>query len=299
MIDIQSYRRFFAEEIEAVARLSSAALIDALATVPREGFLPPGPWTVLADGDLASMSAGMMPSARVRTRTTVDSDPRRVYHNIVVAIDPSRQLFNGQPSTVSTWIDAIDPRPGQRVLHIGAGLGYYTAIMAHTVGPSGRVVAYEVDEALGAEVRQNLASMPWVNVRIGNAAAPLDEPFDAILVNAGVTHPLDVWLDALVPGGHMILPLTSAIPAMGPTIGKGLVFLLTKQHDGSFTARVIAFVSIYSAVGIRDEQVNERLGKAMMGGPMQWTAVTGLRRDAHDAGPSCWLHTDSFCLQRF
>ena len=37
-------RRFFAEEIQAICNLQTAALVEALATVPREQFLPPGPW---------------------------------------------------------------------------------------------------------------------------------------------------------------------------------------------------------------------------------------------------------------
>ena len=156
MIDMLDRRRFFAEELEAVCKLRSPALVDAFATVPREQFLPPGPWTVMADSDFMS---GM------RLRPTPDADPARIRHNIAVAIDPTRQLFNGQPGTLGVWIDALDLAAGARVLHIGCGLGYYTAVMAHCVGPTGRVVAFEVDEALAAQARQNLASLAWVEPR--------------------------------------------------------------------------------------------------------------------------------------
>ena len=281
-------RRFFAEEIEAVARLRSPALVDALAAVPRERFLPPGPWTVLADADITGMSPA-------KTRQTADADPARVYHNIGVAIDPERQLFNGQPATLAPWIDALELAPGGRVLHIGAGLGYYTAVMAQCVGPGGRVVAFEADEALAAQARSNLASMPWVDVRADASAHPSGEPFDAILVNAGVTHPLDAWLDALAPAGRMILPLTHAMPAMG-NVGKGLVFLVVRDEGAAFSARLAGFVVVYSAVGIRDEFLNAQLGKKMQAGPQQWTAVTRLRRDPHDPSLTCWLHAPHFCL---
>jgi protein-L-isoaspartate(D-aspartate) O-methyltransferase len=180
------------------------------------------------------------------------------------------------------------------VLHVGCGLGYYTAVIAETVGPTGRVVACEIDESLADRARRNLSALPC-DVRHGDGSAPAKETFDAILVNAGVTHPLRSWLDALAAGGRMLLPLTGTMPAMAPTIGKGIAWLLTKQDDGSCTTRVVGVVAIYSAIGVRDDEVNARLGKAMMGGPQQWAAVKRLRRDSHDADASCWLHGDGWC----
>jgi protein-L-isoaspartate(D-aspartate) O-methyltransferase len=287
MMDLALRRRFFAEEIEAVARLRSPLLVEALASVPRERFLRGGPWTVLAEVDFTG-------TAPAKTRETPDADPARVYHNIGIAIDPARQLFNGQPATLAPWIDALDLAPGSRVLHLGAGLGYYTAVMAHCVGSSGHVLAIEADNALAEGARDNLHSMPWVAVRAGDGTGALDGPFDAILVNAGVTHPLDAWLDALAPGGRMILPLTATMPAMR-TIGKGFVFLI-RRGDAGFSARLHGFIAIYSAVGIRDESLNTALGKAMMSGPQGANGVARLRRDAHDPADACWLHASSFCL---
>ena len=80
-MDMNERRRFFAEEIEAIANLRSATLVDALATVPREKFLRPGPWLVKSEADFAAPP-----------RQTPDADPRHVCHNLVVAIDPARQL---------------------------------------------------------------------------------------------------------------------------------------------------------------------------------------------------------------
>jgi protein-L-isoaspartate(D-aspartate) O-methyltransferase len=289
LMDLEMRRRFFAEELEAVSKLRSPALVDAFAIVPRERFLRPGPWTVVAEGDIMG---------GLRTRLTKDADPARVYHNITVGIDPDRSLFNGQPGTIAVWLDALDLAVGARVLHVGCGLGYYTAIIAQCVGSGGRVVAFEIDNVLAAEARRNLASTPWVDVRHADGSQMLDERFDAILVNAGVTHPLDSWLDALTAGGRMILPLTSAMPEIGPTLGKGLVMVLTKQETGDFTARVLAFVVIYSALGVRDSFLNDRLGLAMMSGPPQWQAVSRLRRDAHETALTCWLHGPTFCLSQ-
>jgi len=282
-------RRFYAEELEAVCRLRSPALVDALAAVPREHFLPPGPWTVLVDVASASGSG-------IQTRVTADADPARVYHNIGVAIDPSRQLFNGHPGTIAPWIDALDLAPGGRVVHVGCGLGYYTAIMAHAVGASGAVLAFEADEVLANGARANLQSYPQVDTRCGDASGPIHGRFDAVLVNAGLTHPLESWLDAVKPGGKLVLPLTATMAAMGPTIGKGIVLLLTKQDIDNFAVRLLGFAAIYSAIGVRDAGMNDQLGKAMMAGPMRWQGITRFRRDAHQPSESCWLHGATFCL---
>jgi protein-L-isoaspartate(D-aspartate) O-methyltransferase len=178
---------------------------------------------------------------------------------------------------------------------VGAGLGYYTAVMAHCVGSAGRVLAFEADAALAQSARDNLASMPWVEVRADADADPGGgQTFDAILVNAGVTHPLDCWLDALAPGGRLILPLTSAMPAMG-NIGKGVVSRIARVSDG-YTASLSGFVAIYSAVCLRDDTMNAALGKAMMTGLARANAVTRLRRDEHEPSPACWLHGKGFCL---
>ena len=280
-------RRFFAEEIQAVAGLKSAALVEALATVPREAFLPRGPWVV--QGDVSG------------ARPTPDGDPRHVYHNYSVAIDPERQLFNGAPALVAGAIDKLGVRPGMRVLHVGAGLGYYSAILAHITGPSGRVVAIEVDKELAAQAQANAAAMTWLDVRAGDATTAFDEAFDVMLISTGVTHPQPAWLDALAEGGQMILPLTAVIPAMGP-VGKGVMVLVTRRsaddastsYEASFAARALTFVAIYSGLGLRDDALNEQLGRALMRAP--FPRLTRLRRDTHDAEPTCWLHGADFCL---
>src|SRR6185503_17380813 len=134
----------------AAARLTTPGLQDAFAAIPREAFLPPGPWLVVGEGQ--------------KPQQTPDADPRQVYENVSVAIDPARQLFNGAPAFLARMIDKLALRPGLRVLHIGAGLGYYSAVIAHLVGPTGTAVATEIDEALAGAARSNLAAMPWVTV---------------------------------------------------------------------------------------------------------------------------------------
>ena len=66
---------------------------------------------------------------------------------------------------------------------------------------------------------------------------------DAVLINAGVTHPLDVWLDALAPGGRLVLPITATAPSMGP-IGKGFMVLVTVTRGSQpYAVRMLTFVA--------------------------------------------------------
>jgi hypothetical protein len=84
-------------------------------------------------------------SERRRTR-----DPNQLYRDVVVAIDPRRGLNNGQPSGVATWLHFLELQAGGRVLHVGCGLGYYTAIIAAAVAP-GEVIGVELDAALASK----------------------------------------------------------------------------------------------------------------------------------------------------
>ena len=70
-MDLDLRRRFFAEEIEAVCKLRSVALVEALAAVPREHFLPPGPWTVLADVDFGMSTPGSSVAASCEAKRVI------------------------------------------------------------------------------------------------------------------------------------------------------------------------------------------------------------------------------------
>lgn len=282
MTDIVSSRRAYAQTIASAAGITTPGLVEALATVPRERFLRPGPWLVINAAN-----------AKAQPQWTADGDPVHVYQDASVAIDPDRQLFNGAPSFLAKLIDSLALGPGSRVLHVGAGLGYYSALMAHITGPTGRVVAVEVDATLAAEARTNLASMPWVEVRHDDGTRA-DGPFDAVLVNAGVTHPQNSWLDALAPGGRLLLPLTVAMPAMGASIGKGVMLMIRLTPNGDFVPEVRSFVAIYSALGLRDATIEASLGQAMR--RTSFPNLTRLRRDSHTNAEGCWLHIDGCCL---
>jgi protein-L-isoaspartate(D-aspartate) O-methyltransferase len=280
---LEDYRRFYAEEIAAVTATQSHALLEAFAKVPREHFLGPGPWQI-AGPDFAVGSQS-------KYRETEDADPRRIYHNVVVAIDGKRNLNNGQPGALAGWLDRLEVAPGEHVFHLGAGLGYFTAILSELVGPAGRVTAIEVDPDLAARARKNLAPWPNVEMHAGDGGEFDPGPVDAIFVNAGVTHPLPLWLDQLKDGGRLVLPLTFDV-GVG---GKGVMLRVMREGE-RYAARFLSLVMIYSSTSVRDAQMNAALAK-QIGSPKLFS-LQSLRRDAHQEEETCWLHGDGFCFSQ-
>jgi protein-L-isoaspartate(D-aspartate) O-methyltransferase len=277
-------RRRYAEDIRAASRLRSAALVRAFAVVPRERFLGPGPWQIL--GAEPSLWRGLPRSTPGGYRMTPDSDPKHLYQNVLVAIDPSRRLNNGLPSGIAFWLDALDLHAGDDALHVGCGTGYYTAIMAEVVGPDGRVIGVEIDAGLAPRARENLAYLGNVEVLHGDGGEGTGASFDAIFINAGASYPRDVWLDSLKPGGRLILPLTT-------DEGKGGM-LKVERGEGGYAARFLSTVSVFPCVGSRDAESSLRLSRALAGGRPK--SVQSLRRGGHEADGTCWLHGRGFCL---
>jgi protein-L-isoaspartate O-methyltransferase len=124
---VEQVRRWYAEELRFTARVSSPTVVDAFATVPRERFVGPGPWLIKSPMNLAEYWV------------SEDADPCHVYHDVLIALDEARGINNGQPSLWAYLFNQIGIIAGEHVLHLGCGTGYYTAIAAELVGPTGKV----------------------------------------------------------------------------------------------------------------------------------------------------------------
>jgi protein-L-isoaspartate(D-aspartate) O-methyltransferase len=285
---IDECRRFYADEIRFAAGISSPELIEAFARVPRERFLGPAPWE-LGSPDIRAMSSAGLGEM---SYTPVD-DPRQVYHNVVVALDKENDINNGQPSALACWINALDLKPGARVYHLGCGVGYYTAIMAETVGAQGSVVSSEVNLHLASRAKENLSVYSNVTVHAGDGAEFDPGPCDAILVNAGVTQPLPLWLDRLRDRGCLVLPMTMSVP--GRPIGLGVMVKSIREHD-RFSAQIVSSVGIYSCTSARDPQLEGQLKKSITTGAMM--QMKSLCRDPHEQSNTCLVHGLEVCLSK-
>ncbi|MGE3652290.1 MAG: protein-L-isoaspartate O-methyltransferase [Reyranellaceae bacterium] len=271
-------RRWFAEELRVIGHLLDERVIDAFATVPRERFAGPGPWRILhfADGYW----------------TTPDADPRHLYHNVLIALDEGRRLNIGEPLLWARHFDRIGVKAGDRVLQIGTGSGYYTAIMAELVGRNGKVEGIEIDAPLAKAAQRNLKAWPAAHVRLGDASDPIEGRWDVIVAFAGAAAPHTWWLDGLADGGRLLLPMTAANFS-----NRGGFMLQLERHGGGFAARSAGWVGFYPCAGARNPEDEAALGEALSD-PAGQQAVRSLRRDPHDKDDSCWLHRDGWCLSK-
>ena len=281
--ELRIIRAAYAKQVLAAANVIDARVAQAFAAIPRENFLGPGPWLVRRWlHDYVS---------------TPDADPIYLYTDDLVALVPERGLNNGQPSLHAYLIHQAFPPVGGHVVHVGTGTGYYTAILAHLVGPSGRVTGIEYDGALAARAKANLA--PYANVAVieGDGTQVPFEAAEVIYVNAGCTQPATRWLDGLADGGRLIMPMTSDEGFGGITrerkASAGAVFRI-ERRSADYLAYWISPVSIFPCAGSRDEVSERALAEAFARGG--WQRVTRLYRNQDIPDERCWLRGQGWCL---
>jgi protein-L-isoaspartate(D-aspartate) O-methyltransferase len=154
-----------------------ARVIEAMAAVPRERFVP----------------------AALR---------HRAYDDCALPIDEGQTI--SQPLIVALMTSALDLRPDDRVLEVGTGSGYQAAVLSKLARD---VISVERHDALREQAERVLAELGCSNVRVFPSAESLgrreEAPYDAIIVTAGAPHVPRVLVDQLAPGGRMVLPVGS------------------------------------------------------------------------------------------
>ncbi|MBV8752336.1 MAG: methyltransferase domain-containing protein [Hyphomicrobiales bacterium] len=234
----------------------------------------PGPW----------LARSIYEPTYVQTPT---DDPIHLYQNLLFALRDEKGINNGEPCLHGQLLGALNPHQGDTVLQIGCGTGYYTAILAELVGPTGKVIGYEVDPQLAARAVDNLA--PWGNVEVRCVSGVAGDlpPCDAIYVNAGATRPVAAWLDALNDGGRVVFPL-SGTAASSTGVG-----LLIKRSKDSFPAGVIGFCVFIQCQDAFDQDEASRVTAAFRSGAI-WATQSLVRNDRSDetavlVGNGWWL----------
>ncbi len=119
-----------------------------------------------------------------------------------------------QPSTVAIMFELLDPKSGQRILDIGSGSGWTSALLAHITGGSGKVVAVEILPELHAMTQCNVEKFNFVRSGLvkcilgdGNEGYEPLQPYDRILVSASADEVPEAFKKQLKIGGKIVIPI--------------------------------------------------------------------------------------------
>lgn len=178
--------------------IANERVLEAMEHVPRHEFVP-GPWRELAYEDR----------------------PLPIGYDQTIS----------QPYIVAFMTEVVDPQPNQRILEIGAGSGYQTAVLAELAG---EVYSVELLPQLAERAKKTLTALGYrnVHVRQGDGYLGWKEkgPFDSIVVTCGSADVPEALIEQLKPGGVMIIPV-------GTVGGEQMLQLFVKQLDGAVEMR--------------------------------------------------------------
>jgi protein-L-isoaspartate(D-aspartate) O-methyltransferase len=252
----------FADVVTLRADCRDKAVRDAFARVPRHEFMGQDPWFFTEHGEGVQAS-----------------DPAIAYQDVGLGL--TRGVPTGLPSLHARCIAACGVRPGERVIHVGAGTGYYTAILAELVGERGPVIAFELDRGLVQRAQKNLSQWPWVRLEASSGVTFEKATADVIYVSAGVEELPLGWLQALGPRGRLLFPL---VPA-----GEEGVMVLVRSIGSPtiFSAKVVCRARFVPCVGTEDELVRSRLSDALRAGGVD--SIRSLRIAPEVPDESAWF----------
>lgn len=282
--EIRAARALYARQMAALLGVRNERLQAAFAAVPREAFLDDKPWRIVSPGGA--------------TVTLPENDPTLIYQDVLLALQPERGVNNGSPSLHIRLLNALDVKAGQRVVHLGAGAGYYTAILAELVGPQGSVVGIELDGELAAAAENNLK--PWRQAKIVCADAlqyPREET-DRVYVSFATGRPAEPWLTHLPLGGRLLFPL--GVPAPAPRTGVRHAIrggaLAIENRGAGFGASYVAPAYFVWAAGQKaeDQKALEKLHQAFDGGGIEFVRSLIWRRTGDPS--RCWFWDADWAL---
>lgn len=176
-----------------------------------------------------------------------DSLKDDAYADIPLPIGEGQTI--SQPLTVAFMLELLDAKEGNKVLDIGAGSGWVSALLGNIVGEKGHVYAYEIVPEVGAFGKANIERFGSKNVTytVGDAFEGLkkDAPYDRIVAGAGFEVIPEGLKGALGAGGVLVAPTR-----------KGDIRKIENKKDGSFSEKIFpGFVFVPVTGKWRDYQI--------------------------------------------
>lgn len=248
MIDTSPQRQALADRLEAAGAVRTPAWRKAVEAVPRELFLNPGVFLPAGNG-------------LWRPMTTADTDPaewaRTAYADESLVTQLDNQLTADQapgpvpgiptssstaPQLVLEMIEELEAEDGHRVLEIGTGTGYSTALMCHRLGED-NVTTIEVDPGVAARADAALESAgfsTWTVTGDGLLGLPRRAPYDRVIATCGVRRIPYTWVRQTRPGGVILATVGSLVT------GTGLA-KVTVRDDGTAEGRFVAHANFMQA----------------------------------------------------
>ncbi len=242
---LADYRRYYAKLLmQTIGKPDERALQQAFESVPRELFLGSGPWKI------SDLRGGYVDAPTNNAEFT--------YQNIIFALIADRGINNGLPSLHATNLSTLTIVRGESILHIGAGTGYYTAVLAEMTGPDGSVVACEYEPTLATQAERNLQQWPQTTVVQGSVFDATLPKADVIYANAGTPQVETAWIHQLNDRGRLLFPLTCSN-------GSGVMLLVLRYGDDYF-ASVTGHCGFIGCVGSANTQASDKLAALFRAG---------------------------------
>lgn len=172
---------------------------------------------------------------------------------------------SSMPTVMAWMLEALDPRPGMRVLEIGTGCGYNAALLAHIVGDPTLVTSIEIEEDLARAAEQVLhAHIGAVAVYVGDGrlGETSRAPYDRVIATASSLGIPRAWYEQLAPGGCLVMDLQGSLH-------KSSFLILEKAADGSahghFDPRFLYFIPLRSGAAVSARPVARLLREPVTG----------------------------------
>src|SRR5258707_10666038 len=237
---LADFRSVFARAVMARAGLTDPHLLRAFSEVPRHEFIGASPWYFNEHGP-----------------PVISDDPAVLYQEGAMGLARERGTRTGLPSLHARCIAACELKPGENVIQVGAGSGYFTAILAELVGESGSVLAFEIDHSLATAAERNLKLWRQVRVEATSGVSCISGSADVVYVSAGVQQLPRAWFEALALGGRLLVPITPGAAEEG-----GIFVIRRFASKTVLQAEFVCRARFVPCLGAEDEAASALLKEA-------------------------------------